>query len=184
MSIEQSYAQALFEITKEKENFLLLQEQIKKIFLMYLSVFLDPLICKFFQNPCLKEVEKIKALEGCFAENKTAAEKIFHQFLLMIIKNKRLHDLERIYYKFKQICCEAQNAIYGKVTCSHPLKKKDLQQLEEFFGAQFEQKVVLEVFEELDLIRGWKVTIKGKTFDNTIQTQLKKLKAQCTVSKT
>jgi F-type H+-transporting ATPase subunit delta len=163
------YAQALFDIAKEKD---LLTETTSDVSLIGTYISNTPNLQKFFTNPTVTISDKKKVLEEVFSEY---IGKITLQFLTFVADKGRLGLLEEIVAKFSELAFEYTSVKMVEVTSAIQLSVEQqgalVDKLKEITDSK---QVKLKLSVDPTLIGGFVVKMGSQLIDNSLQTQLKK----------
>lgn len=168
-SLAKNYAEALYSISLEKDNYLDIQKEMKLLKEVILeNQEFTVLLCSSFMS--FKEKEDIidKVLSE-FDEDIKSLVKI-------LVKNSRGNLLEQVIDDFNTFVNEKRGILEGYVYSTYPLTKSQLTKLEEKIG-EIEQ-VPCELKNKIDanLIGGVKVAINGHVYDGSIKTKIEQMR--------
>ena len=168
-SLSKSYAVALLESLQEKhfdlDQALLELNQINKIIT-------EDKINKFLVHPNIDKNEKIEIIKKALKDfNKTISS-----FILVLIENNRIDELQNIIESFKIENNELKGIISVEITTKEKLSRemfnKIVKHLEKSYGKQIE---AMESIDE-DIIGGIIVKVNGTIVDDSILNKLKAIK--------
>lgn len=166
--ISKRYAKALFsdslEVNKNKFEALKAVEQI---------LFHDSEVRSFFVNPMNSVENKSKALKAAFGD-KTLAEDV--EGVLQVLVNKsRISLFPEIVEAFHQLMDQEAGITRGVVKSAKPLSAGSTKELEDKISKVLKKKIVLKYQEDSSLLGGVVAHVGGWTFDDSIESHLKKL---------
>jgi len=169
-----SYAQQLFVSAREANYLEEAREDLNKI----LAAIEDqPKFMELLMAPAMKQEDKKELITSTFV---TEASKIIVDFLLMLVEENCLEDLEQIGKKYHELVSsyleDYFGIVEGTVYSVIPISDTQLTQLTYVFTKKIGKKVRLTFKLDESLIGGYKVSIGGKVYDSSIKLQLKQLK--------
>lgn len=163
------YAQALFDIAKEKG---LLTEITSDVSLIGTYISNTPNLQKFFTNPTVTVFDKKKVLEEVFSEY---IGKITLQFLTFVADKGRLNLLADIVATFSELAFEHTSIKVVDVTSAIQLSVEQqdalVSKLKEVTASE---QIKLNLSVDPTLIGGFVVKIGSQLIDNSLKTQLQK----------
>jgi len=162
------YAKALFELAQENKRI----EQTLIEFKTFLDLVEHDKDLKSFLNlPIDKNREKIfsELLEERFS-------KLFFNFLLLILKNKRFALVHQIYSDFENRVDLYNNRVKAVAITALPLPAKKLLELNREITQYLNAEVRLENRVDSSIIGGVIIRLNGKIFNASLSGQFQKLK--------
>lgn len=168
-SLAKNYAEALYSISLEKDNYLDLQKETKtlKEILKDNEDFIS-LLCSSFLE--LKEKEDIidKVLVGFDEDIKS--------LLKVMCKNRRASIIEEVLNEFNSLVNEKRGILEGLVYTIYPLKEKEISDIEKKISEI--EKVPCELKNIIDhtIIGGVKVAINGHVYDGSIANKIEQMR--------
>ncbi|MGZ3768464.1 MAG: ATP synthase F1 subunit delta [Bdellovibrio sp.] len=168
--ISKRYAKALLAVTKQKgvhtKAFAELQV-VGKIFLE------DAAIKSYFENPMISPDQKMAAVKAALT-NKGVSEEVLNMLTLLSEKN-RMDILGQVVQSFQELLDVEQGVTRGVVRSAQPLSADAKATIEEKINKVLNKKIVLTYEQDPKLLGGIVAQVGGWTFDDSIDTHLKKL---------
>lgn len=168
MDLTKKYAKCLFEEVKGKETMVL-----KKMSSL-LSVFKQRDIILFLNSPQLSEDEKEKILDEVFKERGIQPE-LFNLIKLLVVQLK-IGLFESIFKAFQNLVDEKAGVVRGTIKTSSSVDSNQRNSIEKAIEKRIQKKVIFEYEESNHLLGGVVAEVGHLTFDNTLKTQLNRLK--------
>jgi F-type H+-transporting ATPase subunit delta len=129
-----------------------------------------------FANPAISRLQKEKVLQALLERLKPSA--YTQNFLRLLLKNERLHDLVDIYSAYLNELDQRRGITTAKVTTARPLREDEetrlKTQLEKLTGKQ----VRVEIETDPAILGGVIARIGSEIYDGSIQTQLENFRKQ------
>ncbi len=97
-------------------------------------------------------------------------------FVLIIIDNNRIHQLEDIFYAFNSFCNEEKGIKEGIIYSVVPLKKDVLNSINEKISKLEKQKVELRNVIDKSLIGGIKVVVCDHVYDDSLKFHVEEMR--------
>lgn len=172
LKTSRNYAAALFE-TAEKQN--ATNSVLNDIDLISKTLFENSNLNDFLKNPIIDLKDKKSAIEEIFNEK---ILKISKNFLLLLADNSRFDIFFDIEKEYKNLIDKSNNKVVVKAVSAIPVKdylKYKLQSKLEFL---LSKKVEIQYEINPEIIGGLIIETEGKVIDNSVQTQLNKIKKQ------
>lgn len=129
-------------------------------------------------NPKLNLDEKRGILTGILSGN-------FNQklidFSVFLLAENSLKDFSKIFFEFKKILANPpaggnRIALSGTVTSAKKISEDEKRKIEQDLTQKLGLPIILEVILQPDLLGGVIINVDGKTYDNSFQTKLNRLK--------
>lgn len=108
-------------------------------------------------------------LSGNFSEN-------FISFGAFLLAQDCLKDFPQIFSEFKKILKNEHVALSGAVTSAKMISDDEKQKLEQDLTEKIGTPIILESIIKPELLGGVIINVDGKTYDNSFQTKLNRLK--------
>lgn len=170
-TIAKRYAEALFTLAQEENAVARYQKDIEKVE----AVFQDQSITQFFSHVAIHDEEKYHVLDQCL---KGQIETYVYQFLLLLIKKRRIQFILLICQQFQQLCYEYLGILVGKVWSPYELTQEELEKIQEAMSIKTQKKVLLKQMIDTQLIGGIKVEIDNHVYDNSLSYKMGLLKQE------
>lgn len=101
---------------------------------------------------------------------------VLKNFLNLLVDNKRVDQLVYVAEAFARQLDKENNVVRGVVKSAQAIDSKKTKELEEKLTAKLGQKVILDYEEDKSVLAGVRVELDSYTFDDTVETHLKKIK--------
>lgn len=174
-AIAQTYAQALFDLAKERESTELVRQELEN-----LAVCLEatPAFTVFLESPSISSTEKLGAIGRIFKE--TFSELLMH-FLQVVGSRDRLGLLAEIQACFSGLDDERIGRVKGTLVTAVALSEKEVARLTEQIGRALRKSVSLDAQVDPSIIGGMVLTIEDTIMDGSIKKSLDRLLQQLRV---
>jgi F-type H+-transporting ATPase subunit O len=175
LSLEGRYATALFQVSKEKKN-------LDKVFtdLEHLrSCMLESEeFTNFVKTPAIQQAEKAEALKSL--GTKYGYDPITMNYIMVLLENKRLHELERMVKAFEAFYRAENNQIVCQVTSEKELSSSEKSSVVAALQARAGDSAKLMTTYDVNpsVMGGLMVKLGDQVFDFTVATKLEKLQTQ------
>ncbi len=164
------YAKCLFDETQGKETSIL------ETMSCLLDVFNKKEIVSFFDSPQLSEKEKENILDQVF-KDQTIPSELFH-LIKILASQSRMVLFEPIFKAFQYLVDEKQGVIRGTLKVPSTIDSHQHHSIEQAMEKRVRQRIIFEQKESLDLAGGVVAEVGHLTFDNSLKTQLHRLKEE------
>lgn len=166
--IPSAYAGALWELAKEEKDLLEIGRHLQNI------------------KQALAEAPEAKELLLFSRLDKEEKKKIFgtivkeapllENFLMVLIDQDDLPSFDQIVDAYEELANDHLGILAGTVRSAIALEDSQLKTLEALFSKKVSKEVKLSLVLDESLIGGFRVTLGGIVYDNSLKTQLKHLK--------
>lgn len=163
------YAKALLAITKQKGVDAEALTQLKDV----AHSLSDPQLKEFLNNPVVAPAQKASALKAALS-GQNFLEEVVSAVLIMADRG-RLSFMNDFLKAFQDGLDELSGVTRGVVRAAKPLNKDAQAELEKKITQVLKKKIVLTFKEDPTLLGGVVAQVGGWTFDDSIETHLKKL---------
>jgi F-type H+-transporting ATPase subunit delta len=170
MNVASRYAKALLAATKQKGVHEQALAQLKAVDQALNS---DPQLKEFFENPVVSPDQKTAAIKGAFSGKGFLDEVV--NCLLLMAERGRLAGLTDLVHAFQDSIDEENGVTRGVVRAAKPLTPEAQTELEKKITQVLKKKIVLTFKEDPTLLGGVVAQVGGWTFDDSIETHLKKM---------
>ncbi|UCE06378.1 MAG: F0F1 ATP synthase subunit delta [bacterium] len=162
------YAKALFELAQQKNQVDRILEEFKS-FLMLIEQ--DAELHSFLNLPYDRKREQIlsEQLKRRFSE-------LFFNFLLVVLKNKRLNLIHQIYASFENKVDSYYHRVRAEAITAFPLSDNKLLEVSHKLAGYLNTEVTIENRIDPSIIGGIIIRLNGKMFNGSLSEQFKKLK--------
>ncbi len=167
MAVAHNYANALFELSVEKDCVVSYYNELKIIE----SVFTEDLF-KFFVHPAIHRSEKFSVCQDIF---QVFSKDILH-FLLLVIEKDRIHDLKEMFLNYEEIYNHFQNIYVADIYTVIPLEQEQVVNLEKVLSVKLEKNLKLNNIVDKSILGGMKIIVDNKVYNYSIENKLEQLK--------
>lgn len=165
------YAESLFELAKEENAVKAYQDDMLKV----QEVFNDPSFIQFFSHVALSDEIKYEVISKAF-EGQIIP--YIYNFLMLLIKKRRMKYIVGICQQFQSLCYEYFNIKVGKVYSAYELSDEQIEKIEKAVSVKENKNVKLNGVIDERLIGGIKVVIDNHVYDNSLSYKLESLKQE------
>ena len=170
MSAVSTYAEALFEAAREREE---LEEVLSDLKEFVTALHESEELRLFFYGGQIPERQKRRALDGLTEGMQTSTT----NFLKVLVDNGREEILEEVLARYEQLVKEHLGRIEVEVTTAVELSEEQLDRLKERLERVLEgREVILEANVNPDLIGGAVFRFGGRLMDGSIRGRLESLR--------
>ena len=168
--IPRRYAKALYKFALEKGETEKIYELSKRVIDSFKA---NPDLQKVLSNPFISDEDKEKLLKSASGED----NKIFDQFILLILSQKRVEYARDMMYAYRDIYRKENNIHQAKITTAVKLDDTRLKKLRELVTQAFKDSQ-LEFTEAVDpaLIGGFVIDVDSVRMDASLSNELEQLR--------
>lgn len=170
MGIARRYAKALLALTKQKSTH---RRALEELVQVRKAIFGDATIEGYFANPLIPPDQKIQAVKNAFT-GKGLLEEVSNLLVLLAEKN-RFSVFSELVDAFQESIDLEEGITRGVVRAAKPLSPEQTKNLEDKIGQTLKKKIVLTFKEDPKLLGGVVAQVGGWTFDDSIESHLRKL---------
>lgn len=164
------YAEALFQIAKEKDK---VQDYLGTLKEILLIVNKNKEYTEFLGSPAIPLTKRLEAVDEAFSGK--IPEDIV-SFLKILIKNGRIKSLDECIEDFIELELIASSSLNVEVFSSVPLTIEQKTRLTEKLENKYNKKINAAFSEDKLLISGIKVVVEDEVLDGSIKKRLENLK--------
>lgn len=168
--VARRYARAILALTKQKGTHARALGELKSIKTIFDA---DAGIGAYFANPLVAPDQKLQVVKNAFANQGLLEET--QNFLVLLAERNRFDQFGAIVDALQTAIDEEQGLTRGIVRAAKPLSKEALEALETKISSSLKKKIVLTFKEDPKLLGGVVAEVGGWTFDDSIETHLRKL---------
>lgn len=168
--ISKRYAKALLAVTKQKG---IHAKAITELQAISSVVVADANIKAYFENPMVSSDQKSAAIKAAVA-GKGISEEVTNALTLLAEKN-RIQILDQVVHAFQELLDVEEGVTRGVVRSAQPLSAEAKSAIEQKINKVINRKIVLTYEQDPKLLGGIVAQVGGWTFDDSIDTHLKKL---------
>jgi F-type H+-transporting ATPase subunit delta len=167
--VAKRYAKALYWAAKEKDQ---VDQVLSQLRSLSEAVKGDKQLSAGLLSPLISAEEKVKAVQAGLS-GKVISEVL--QFLVLLAEKKRLGSIPQIAQAFLQMVDADNNVTRGTVRAAHAISPDSLKKLEQKIEAVTGKKVILSFEKDPSLLGGLTAQVAGWTFDDSIESHLKRM---------
>lgn len=162
----QQLARALFEVAQEENQLDAVASELEN------AQNLHQEIGNLLKNPNASQKEKISFLAQNGFSNITA------NFLLIIARNKQIHQIKVIINYFKDLVNEKSNSLEVKIITKSELENSEVEKIKQNLFNNLKKKIILETKTDPQILGGIKIMIGDNLVDNSLKNRLDQLKTE------
>ena len=165
------YSNALYEVSKETEELNEVENNIKNFQSLFYS---SKDIQNFLKNPTKSKNQQVKVIN--LLSDKLNFSKNLNNFLLLLIKKRRIFFVNKIFETFLKICSLKRGEIKASLISSRELSQPQLDEISSELSKSIGSVLKFEYKLDKELIGGLKVQLGSIMIDTSIKSKLKKYK--------
>jgi len=170
MTIARPYAEAAFDLAKEKNSLGAWSETLSNL----ATVASDEAMVAMIKNPAYSDENKIDVFKSVMGEGLSAEAA---NLLSIMAENGRLITLPEVAETFNQLKAEEEKVVRATVYTARKLTQEQTKKLSAALNAKFDAEVEIEAVVDADLLSGIKIKVGDWAVDGTAISQLTKLGA-------
>ena len=163
------YASALFQLAVEEKNLNIVEQNVSNFQKIYKN---NPDLRNFIKNPTNTDEEQSGLVEAL--SKKINLTKIFKNFLLLLIKKRRIFFIEKILASFNKFVSRQKGEINASLISSKELSKQEIEKTSKELSIDRGSSIKFSFEVDKSLIGGFKVQIGSLMIDSSIKNKLKK----------
>ncbi|MBV2168994.1 MAG: ATP synthase F1 subunit delta [Bdellovibrio sp.] len=168
--VSKRYAKALLAVTKQKGVHSKAFAELQTVVAAFSS---DASIKNYFENPMISPDQKVNAVKGALT-GKGLSEEVLNTLILLSEKN-RMGVLDQVALAFQELLDLEEGVTRGVVRSAQPLSADAQKEIEQKINKVLNKKIVLTYEQDPKLLGGVVAQVGGWTFDDSLDTHLKKL---------
>lgn len=168
--VSKRYAKALLAVTKQKGIHAKAHSELQALAQAFT---VDAEIKNYFSNPMISPDQKVAALKAAVA-GKGVSEEVLNTLVLLGEKG-RLEIIDQVALSFQDLIDIEEGVTRGVVRSAQPLSADAQKEIEQKINKVLNKKIVLSYEQDPKLLGGVVAQVGGWTFDDSIETHLKKL---------
>lgn len=168
--VSKRYAKALLAVGKQKGAHTRVHLELVKIAEIFHA---DPSTLSYFENPMISSTQKVTAIKAALGD-KGLSEEVMNTLLLMAEKH-RIHLIEEVKIAYQGFMDIEEGITRGVVRSAQPLSAESQKDLEVKISKVLNKKIILTYQQDNKLLGGAVAHVGGWTFDDSIETHLKKM---------
>ena len=162
------YASALFQLAVEEKNLNIVEQNVSNFQKIYKN---NPDLRNFIKNPTNTDEEQSGLVEAL--SKKINLTKIFKNFLLLLIKKRRIFFIEKILASFNKFVTRQKGEINASLISSKELSKQEIEKISKELSIDRGSSIKFSFEVDKSLIGGFKVQIGSLMIDSSIKINLK-----------
>lgn len=170
LSANNSYSQALYELTEEENSKDQVEEEAQAL-LKLLSVSQE--FRNLIKDPRTTQIDQMNVIKALFEKYKF--KDIFMKFLKLLIYKRRLFFLELILRDFLTICSSKRGEIIAKLRAAKNLSEMELNNIKGSLRENFGSNLKLKFTHDPSLLGGLIVQIGSIMIDTSIKNRLQQI---------
>jgi F-type H+-transporting ATPase subunit delta len=168
--VSKRYAKALLAVTKQKGVHLKAFAELQVIAKAFVQ---DASIKAYFENPVITPDNKVAAVKAALT-GKPMSEEVLNT-LVLLAQNNRIEALSDVVIAFQDLLDKEDGVTRGTVRSAQALSADAQKDLESKITKVLNKKIILTYELDPKLLGGVVAQADGWTFDDSIETHLKKL---------
>lgn len=168
--VSKRYAKALLAATKQKGIHAKAYTELQAVATGFMK---DEDTKNFFQNPTISSDQKVTVVKSALA-NTQLSEEVLSTILLLASKD-RLGVIDEVAQAFQDYVDQEDGITRGTVRSAQPLDEAARKSVEANIMKVLNKKIVLTYSQDPKLLGGIVAQVGGWTFDDSVDTHLKKL---------
>lgn len=168
--IKERYAQALFEISKEKDTF---ASDLEQAMLVEQTLNTES-AQNFLLHPGISESEKLRLFQNAYGE--TVSAHIMGFLSLMLHKHREEHIVSAL-NKYIELVNRHNGRVEARVVSASLLTGDNIEAIRKMLSSLLDLTVDIKTEIDPDVIGGFYIIVEGKIFDGTVRSQLNKMKS-------
>lgn len=168
--VSKRYAKALFAVVKNKE---LVLNELRVVSRVIES---DPALASFFGSTINSNVEKKEIISKAIESKGISPD--LESFLLLLAEKGRFHHLNDILISYETLVDEQNGLARGVVRSAVKLDQESRVKIESVVSHFVKKKVILTYTEDPTLVGGVVAQVGGWTFEDTLDSHLRRLKEE------
>ncbi|KYG70857.1 ATP synthase subunit delta [Bdellovibrio bacteriovorus] len=168
--VAKSYAKALLAVAKQQGTHSKVFGELKAISEAFK---MDTAVKSYFANPMISSDQKVAAVKAALT-GKGVSQEVLNTLVLMGEKG-RLEALDQVVHAFQEMLDLEEGITRGVIRSAQPLSAEAQKEIEQKINKVLNKKIVLTYQQDPKLLGGVVAQVGGWTFDDSIDTHLKKL---------
>lgn len=168
--ISKRYAKALFTAAKQAG---LQDKALAELAAVASAINADKVSKDYFSNPLVSAREKETVLKKSLTDKGLMSD--VQNFIFLMAQKNRLKHLGEVVSAYEEISSAEKGITTGVVRAAKPVGSEEKKKLEEKINQVLKKKIVLTFKEDPSILGGVIAEVGGWTFDDSIETHLKKL---------
>ena len=169
-SVNNSYSQALFELSSESNNLSEIEEQAAEI-LKLISKSTE------FQDLIKDPTNKIEVLENVInsISDKFKLNELIKKFMVFVISKRRFFYIEKILNDFQSICSNSRGEVNAELFAAKEMKESEINKVKNELIETFGSNIKLNYKYDPSLIGGLIIKVGSTMIDTSIKNKLQQI---------
>ncbi len=167
--ISKNYAQALYQVAEANKKVELVFSELRLIDQVFS---MDSKIKEFFETPVISPDQKKHIIQ--LSLEKKVSNELFNTIILLS-ENNRLSYFSEIVMAYQELTDDANGVCRGRVRSAASLGAEQRKKIEDKVTQATGKKVILTFEEEPSLLGGTIAQVGGWTFDDSLESHLKRM---------
>ena len=168
--VSKRYAKALYAVARQKDSQKKCQAELEAL---RHAILQDGAVSEYFSNPLISPDSKAQALTKALGGNKISEEVL--GLFVVLARNQRLSTLDEVVHFFTTCNDQAEGVTRGVIRAAKPLAQDQQKDLESKIAKALNKKIVLTYQEDPKILGGVIAHVGGWTFDDSLETHLKRM---------
>ncbi|XGC80854.1 ATP synthase F1 subunit delta [Bdellovibrio bacteriovorus] len=168
--VSKRYAKAFLAVVKQKGTHSKAFAELQAVAQAFSS---DASVKNYFENPMISSDQKVTAVKAALT-GKSVSEEVMNTIVLLAEKG-RLETLDQVVLAVQELLDIEEGVTRGVVQSAQPLSAEAQKDIEGKISKVLNKKIVLTYTQDPKLLGGVVAHVGGWTFDDSIDTHLKKL---------
>ena len=166
------YAEAAYKIAIEGQS----TNKWKSNLLVLSKVLKDGKVQAIIASPKVTNKEALEFL----LEFLPSCDKLFKNFLNIMIENKKIYFIDQISYLFNEMLLNEENITVAEIETAYELGSKQKEQLSNMLEAQFKKQIKIKEEINTNLLAGIKIKVDNQVIDYSIKSKIDSMREKLT----
>ena len=166
------YAEAAYKIAIEGQS----TNKWKSNLLVLSKVLKDGKVKAIIASPKVTNKEALEFL----LEFLPSCDKLFKNFLNIMIENKKIYFIDQISYLFNEMLLNEENITVAEIETAYELGSKQKEQLSNMLEAQFKKQIKIKEEINTNLLAGIKIKVDNQVIDYSIKNKIDSMREKLT----
>lgn len=163
-----SYAQALFELSKEQECE---KEVYESVLILQSCLLSEPQYLLVISSPAIDKQERIKLLQELFKE----VPVLIKNTVLLLCEKNEIFSLKEVLNDYIEHYRQQNNILEVTALSAIPLSDEMRIRLQNALGKRLKQEILLNTIVDESCLGGLKLQMNGKQYDGSIERQINEI---------
>lgn len=162
------YANSLFELAKEQDKI----DVCKQAYDDFIEIYRAENLKNIFSNPIIDDKDKIELIDKICESQ----ERIFKNFLKVLVRKGRENHIEECYTEFSNIVSQEKNEVTVEIKAAKKLSDEQINQIVGGIEKSMGKKVVVKETIDPNLLMGFDVLVDGELLDLSLDATFERLR--------